>query len=357
MHLEDQPARVLCVDDDQAVRDLLRVQLAKNGYDVVTAADGENALKLLASEHPDVLLVDASMARVDELALQIKETPESRDIPIIALSDAGQAGPRARLFDAGIACAVVKPVDIAELTAVMRSHIRALLARRTLLETNQELQSAYDSACESEARYRSLVNESLDAIFVVDPETGAVAECNPAAASLLGVSRAQVAGRLFGDYCPDAPSQPGTVSETWLVCDGVKIPVMVKLAAIRAISARLLQYAVRDMRPLYDSLESRLEAERVAAIQEVGVTLSDRINTPLSVIINSAEALRKSQRGAESKVFTRLDYILKAAKQIRDVVQMLTRVQRASSKEYLPGTQMLDLDRAIAEAEKGQSIS
>ena len=80
---ESKP-RVLVVDDDRAVRDSLRRSLEFNGYDVALASDGAEGLAAIGSQHPDVVVIDVMMPRLDGI-----ETTR-------ALRAAGPAAPRAR---------------------------------------------------------------------------------------------------------------------------------------------------------------------------------------------------------------------------------------------------------------------
>ncbi|MDR3710726.1 MAG: PAS domain S-box protein [Capsulimonadaceae bacterium] len=358
LQIEDQPARVLYVGGEPDGKDRSRVHLARVGYDVIAAKTGANYAGLVASDQPDVAVIfppsDANLT--PESIRELKCAHSARDLLLIVVAGNANSAFRTGLYDAGADCVLAAPVDPPELVAVIRTHLRSRRLCHTLVESSQEMQAAYSSAKDAVARYQSLFNDSFDAMFVVDAASGAVRDSNQAAFELTGISRPELEGRSFWELCPAAPrSRDAGVLQTEFVCRGVPVPVLIKVNSVHSMAGSLLQYSVRDLTPLHDVRHERLGAERLSAVIETAVTINEELNTPLTVIVTSAEALRRSLRGVDSKVFTRLDYILEAAQQAQTVIDMLTKVRRAASKEYLNGTQMLDLEASLAEVEKGTS--
>jgi CheY-like chemotaxis protein len=357
--LEAQPARILCVDDEANIRELLRVQLAKVGYEVQLATNGEEAIDAARRDQPDLILLDLHMPFMDgyEASRTLKSDVATADIPIVIISGAGNPTERVQALDIGVDDFIQKPFDRSELLARVRSLLRLRRLHSSLLDSNQELQAAFDAARDAESRYRSLVGDALDAVFVVDRQSGRVREANAAAAALVGCESIDLLSKSFRGICPDAPVDTDDGVETEIVSEsGSLISVFIKLSRVKSLREDLLQYTVRDLRPMEMLAQQRMEAERLSAIVETAVTINEEVNTPLSVIINDAEAVRKSLMDQESKVYTRLDRIVTSAKRIQSVVSKLAHVQRAASKEYLPGTQMLDLDSAVSATEKGSII-
>ncbi|MGB2757592.1 MAG: response regulator [Acidimicrobiia bacterium] len=108
-------ARVLVVDDDPEIRDLLSVNLAASGHEVLDAQDGPSALELLASARPDVILLDVMMPTMDgfEVLEQLKKADASvASIPVVMVT--GRTAPEDR-FRGGVEGALVyvtKPFDL-----------------------------------------------------------------------------------------------------------------------------------------------------------------------------------------------------------------------------------------------------
>ena len=122
----DHPARVLIVDDERDNRHLLEVMLATEGFDLRTAATGEEALAMVAEQPPDLILLDIMMPGMDgyEVATQIKADLATRNIPIIMVTALDDRDARMHGLSVGAEDFLTKPVDRAELTVRMRNLLR-----------------------------------------------------------------------------------------------------------------------------------------------------------------------------------------------------------------------------------------
>jgi CheY-like chemotaxis protein/two-component sensor histidine kinase len=120
----DVPRSTFLVADDLIdSADSLAILLRQHGHEVHTAYDGEQALSVAARYKPRVALLDIGMPKLNghDLARKIREQPWGRDMLLIALSGWGQRDDRRRTREAGFTHHMVKPLDLAELAAVMRS--------------------------------------------------------------------------------------------------------------------------------------------------------------------------------------------------------------------------------------------
>jgi PAS domain S-box-containing protein len=122
----DHPARILIVDDERDNRELLKVMLAPEGYLLLTAASGEEALALMATQQPDLVLLDIMMPGMDghQLAARIKSDPGTRNIPIIMISALDDRTARMMALRAGAEDFLTKPVDRAELSVRVQNLLR-----------------------------------------------------------------------------------------------------------------------------------------------------------------------------------------------------------------------------------------
>lgn len=116
-------ARVLVVDDEHALRRLLRLYLAKESYDVVEADNGLDALSLLRRGGIDVALVDVMLPELDGFEVVRRIRTESA-IPIILITARGEEAQRIAGLELGADDYVVKPFVVKELAARMRSLLR-----------------------------------------------------------------------------------------------------------------------------------------------------------------------------------------------------------------------------------------
>ena len=119
---------VLIVDDNPQNLKLAKVILAAEGYEVKTAIDAEDALKILESFVPRLILMDLQLPRMDglELTRRLKADPARRNIIIIALTAYAMKGDERKAFAAGCDDYMSKPIDIDALPRVVAEH----LARR-----------------------------------------------------------------------------------------------------------------------------------------------------------------------------------------------------------------------------------
>ena len=123
--------RVLVVEDERDVAELLRYNLAKDGYDVVVAATGTDAVKQAHEAHPDVVLLDIMVPQLNgwEICRRLKQDSETRAIPVIMVTGRVEEGDKVLGFEVGADDYVTKPFSFRELLARIRA-----VARRGRLE-------------------------------------------------------------------------------------------------------------------------------------------------------------------------------------------------------------------------------
>ena len=125
--MSDSRPRVLVVDDDRAVRDSLRRSLEFNGYDVVLAADGAEGLVAVGSQHPDVVVVDVMMPRLDGIETTRALRAAGNDVPVLVLTARDAVGDRVEGLDAGADDYLTKPFALEELLARLRALLRRVV--------------------------------------------------------------------------------------------------------------------------------------------------------------------------------------------------------------------------------------
>lgn len=113
--------RVLVVDDNKVIRQLIRVNLELEGFEVVTAADGAEALDIVHRVCPDVVTLDVVMPRLDGLrtAARLRDDPRTSHLPVAIISACTQYEVESGLA-AGVDVFLSKPFDPAELVRLVR---------------------------------------------------------------------------------------------------------------------------------------------------------------------------------------------------------------------------------------------
>ncbi len=119
-------AQILVIEDEAAQRDVITYNLRKEGYEVRTAQDGDEAELELAEEVPDLILLDWMMPGASglELARRIRARSETRETPVIMLTARGEEEDVIRGLDVGADDYITKPYSVTELLARVRSALR-----------------------------------------------------------------------------------------------------------------------------------------------------------------------------------------------------------------------------------------
>ena len=117
-------ARILLVEDEDALVAGLTYSLEREGYDVIVARDGQVALDLLGGQAPDLVLLDIMLPRRSGFDVLTALRREGRSIPVILLTAKGQETDKVRGFDLGADDYVTKPFSLAELMARVRARLR-----------------------------------------------------------------------------------------------------------------------------------------------------------------------------------------------------------------------------------------
>ena len=119
--------KILLVDDSETILMMQRLIFRRENYDLVYAHDGEEALEMVQSEHPDLVLLDIMMPRMNgfEVCKSLKENLETRNIPVIMVTTRGEGPNVATGFESGCNDYVTKPVQSLDLLNKVASCLHA----------------------------------------------------------------------------------------------------------------------------------------------------------------------------------------------------------------------------------------
>lgn len=109
--------KILVVEDNQLNLELIVDILQVRGYEIFTATTGKEAIELAKKEMPDLILMDMQLPVMDgyEATRKIKEDPQLKSIPIVAITSYAMKGDRERILEAGCNGYIIKPIDTREL--------------------------------------------------------------------------------------------------------------------------------------------------------------------------------------------------------------------------------------------------
>jgi len=117
------PKRVLVVDDEPEILHMLRVNFEKEGYQVITAANGRQALEEVAIQKPDIILLDNMMPDISglEVARKLKADQATAGIPVVMLTAKGSYDDMSKGWACDVDLYLVKPIDLQELRSIVVS--------------------------------------------------------------------------------------------------------------------------------------------------------------------------------------------------------------------------------------------
>ncbi len=153
------PPRILAVDDVPANLEILRVRLEAEGYEVVTAADGEEALEQTRKLTPDLVLLDVLMPKLDGIAVlkQLKQETAERFVPVILVTAKADTRDIVQGLEAGGDDYLTKPFEQAALVA----RVRSLLRVKELHDTIQQQATKLEQQSEQLANWNHLLEERV----------------------------------------------------------------------------------------------------------------------------------------------------------------------------------------------------
>jgi putative two-component system response regulator len=169
-------ARILVVDDEERNRRLLAAMLEADGYLVLEAADGEQALALARQSAPDLILLDIMMPGMDgfEVARALKADHATRPVPVVMVTALDDRESRLRGLEAGAEEFITKPVDRNELRVRVRNLLRLKEISNLLADLNRNLDAKVKTRTRQlVSSFRETIQTMTRAASYKDEETGA----------------------------------------------------------------------------------------------------------------------------------------------------------------------------------------
>ncbi|MBQ3379944.1 MAG: response regulator transcription factor [Clostridia bacterium] len=147
------PIKVLVIDDDVNICELLRLYLEKEGYSVKMGHDGDEAVALFESFHPDLMILDIMLPKTDGLSV-LKELRKKHNVPVIMLTAKGETFDKIIALELGADDYVVKPFDAKEVMA----RVKAVL-RRFRGDSDEQKAVSFDKLYINIANYELKIND------------------------------------------------------------------------------------------------------------------------------------------------------------------------------------------------------
>lgn len=259
------PGDILVVDDTMTALMMLVALLSTQGYQVSSAQSGAEALDLVQKHPPDLILLDFSMPDMDGLAVcrELKQSPRTRDIPVLFLSSVSDSQTKVDGFDAGAVDFIIKPFERSELLARVNTHLDLARLKKRLSKLVEE---KTESLRLSEQRFRALIEQAPEAILVYNLDSGRFVDANRQAEKLTGRTLQALVGTsptsLYAAEQPDGlpvaesvtlhaeRAQKGEIAPFERILqrpDGSTIPCEVRLSKLPSETDHLLRVSYIDI--------------------------------------------------------------------------------------------------------------
>ena len=240
-------ATILIVDDDVHVRDLLEVLLQNQHYRTQTAESGEQALEMVEKHAPDLILLDIMMPGMDgyEVASRLKSGKTTSNIPIIMLSALDERSARISGLEAGAEEYLNKPVDSGELWLRVRNLLRLKSFGDYMKDHNLILEDQLQQRTIDLERFRSVMDASDDAIFLINRNTMSLIEFNRRACQLLGYTADELQRKTPAELGESSMEQLEVVYDQIIAGNGPSEPLetMIRDKSGRDVSVEIHRQA------------------------------------------------------------------------------------------------------------------
>jgi two-component system NtrC family sensor kinase len=305
--------KVLFIDDDEAIRKVMSIDLTDAGYKVFLAADGESGIDLLKRERCQMVITDIRMPGIDgiEVVRRIKE--DDPDVEVIVVTGHGDMHLAIKALQLDASDFINKPIDHECLEVALKRAKERYTTRRDLKDYTALLEEKWMETAEKLAEtynfQKNLIESSIDGIMACD-RGGMVITFNKSLETMLGYSKEEVLGVMAFDHV-FPPGEAEKLNDalgseefggkhclsfyetTFIAKEGTEIPVQLSATVLFEDGEEVgLVAFIRDLRELR-RLEQRfadqarlLHQDKMISLGKLAGSVAHEINNPLSGILN-----------------------------------------------------------------------
>jgi two-component system, NtrC family, sensor kinase len=348
--------KILLVDDEESIRNLMRMNLELDGYTVLTAEDGPSALDLFANESPDVVLLDVRMPGMDGIEVLARIKRADPDAEVVIITGHGDMHMAVECLRKDASNFLTKPVSEDILSLSVKQSLDRLALKRKLKQYTRNLETLVREAnMELEHAYQfreNIIENSPDAIVCVR-KGGEIIIFNSASEKLLGYKKSQVVGKMniVKIYPPGVAKQimkdlrskdsggPGVLQKrevALLDAGGNEIPVYISAAILYQEGVETGSVGVfTDLREKQKLEAQLLRSEKLSSLGKLSAGIAHEINQPLTGVLTFAHLLLKKFKDDE-KTRKDLEIIVRETTRIRGIVQGILEFARETPMQKKP---------------------
>lgn len=373
-------SRILLIDDEQDIREVVSLTLTDAGYQVETAADGVMGINACRNYKPHIVITDIRMPRMDGIQVLAEIKTGFPDMEVIVATAFAEMDLAIKALQLDASDFITKPISSEALMVAVERAQQRYLTRQKLKDYTHYLEKGWDETTreltEAYAYQQKLIENSMDGIVGCDAD-GMVVTFNRSMAQMTGFARKEILHRMqFGRlFEPEAAGQlhsalngtayggPGRLAlfETFLKHrNGTRVPVQISAARFEEKGKiEGLVYFVRDLRQLR-RLEQEmadqariLQQDKMMSLGRLAASVAHEINNPLSGILNYLRLMtRILDRGsldeaAKAKFSGYLDTVTLETDRCARIVGNLLTFSRKSADHQAPVSINELLDRCV----------
>ncbi|MEW6532562.1 MAG: response regulator [Thermodesulfobacteriota bacterium] len=359
--------KILVIDDEESIRNMMRMSLELDGYEVLVAEDGPAGLKAFETQSPDITLVDVRMPEMDGLEVLERLRTQDPDAEVIMITGHGDMEMAIECLRKDASDFLTKPVSDELLSFALKRSAEKLALKRKIKQYTRNLETLVREAnVELERSYRlreNLIEHSPDAIVSVR-RGGDIIIFNSAAEKLLGYTKAEVIGKLnikqvyppgeakkvMKDMRSNEYGGPGILKKReLLVLDkhGSEIPVYISAAILYEDGQECGSVGIfTDLRERLSLEKQLLRSEKLSSLGKLAAGIAHEINQPLTGVLTFASLLLRNFP-ENSQTHADLGVIVRETTRIRKIVQGILEFSRETPMQKSPGRVENVLDQTL----------
>lgn len=312
--------KVLLIDDEEAIRRVVSIALADEGYQVLTAADGESGLRLCQEESPQIVITDIRMPGMDGIEVLKRIKGQAPDREVIVVTGFGDMGLATRALQLDASDFITKPINDESLFVALERAKERYTTRKELHDYTALIEERWMDTAEELARtfnyQENLLESSIDGIMGCDRD-GKVVLYNKSLEKMLGYQKEEVIKKMsFDQFFPVGSAEQFReelyseeyggknrlfLYETNLVSrQGDKVPVQLSATVLfEEDEATGLVGFFRDLRELrileqqFADQTRLLQQHKMMSLGRLAASVVHEINNPLAGILNYVRLMIK----------------------------------------------------------------